>query len=160
MTMYGLPSADASLTQGDIIDGCPIFDWEEFKDPSITWLPRRSEQRVLVLTQACDLANSKSKRVQVSVVHNAERLVQLNVLKPAMIKDQIRTHRVFGLYFLPTFGDVLPESIVDLRDIHTVPRDLLEQLIGRGLLEIRLSIVSTLHSAFFLLFCVNSRLHW
>ncbi len=91
MTMYGLPAADAVLTQGDIIDRCPIIDWEE-----------------------------------------VGLLVQLNVLKPATVKDQIRTHRVFGLYFLPAFGDVLPESIVDLRDIHTLPRELLEQLVVRG----------------------------
>ncbi len=37
MTMYGLPAADAVLTQGDIIDGFPIIDWEEVKEPSPRW---------------------------------------------------------------------------------------------------------------------------
>jgi hypothetical protein len=52
-------------------------------------------------------------------------------LKPQTIVQQIRRHQVFGWYFLPA-NNGLPESIVDLRDIHTLPRDLLLQLVRAG----------------------------
>ena len=41
---------------------------------------------------------------------------------------------VFGWYFLPavTAPIVLPEALVDLRDIHSVPRAVLEALIASG----------------------------
>ena len=47
------------------------------------------------------------------------------------IRDQIRRHQVFGWYFLPAEGP-MQESLVDLRDIHTVPMDLLEERIRNG----------------------------
>jgi hypothetical protein len=55
-------------------------------------------------------------------------------LKPATIRDTIRRHQVFGWYFLPagTSPVTFPESIVDLRELHRVPRGVLEQLIAEG----------------------------
>ena len=38
---------------------------------------------------------------------------------------------MFGWYFLEQ-SDLLPESIIDLRDIHTVSRLLIEDLITKG----------------------------
>jgi hypothetical protein len=67
----------------------------------------------------------------VASVHTASELVKRNVLQGRMIRDQIRTHRVYGWYFLPG-GPALGESIVDLRDLHTVPRVMLERLIREG----------------------------
>ena len=81
--------------------------------------------------EACDLAQWKGSRVVVAVVHTAQEMVARGVLKSSMIRDQIRAHRVFGWYFLPA-GDSLPESLVDLRDLHTVPRSMLEELIADG----------------------------
>ena len=81
-----------------------------------------------MLTQACDLANAKTTKVQVALMHDAQMLVDEGYLKSQTIRDQIRRHRVFGWYFLPA-DNGLRESIVDLRDIHTIPRDLLEERI-------------------------------
>lgn len=54
-------------------------------------------------------------------------------LKPADIKGPIRGGRVFGWYFLPKCLEWgLPESIVDLRQLHTVALDLLVALTRRG----------------------------
>jgi hypothetical protein len=64
-------------------------------------------------------------------VHDAQKLVSAGILKSKVIQDQVRFHRVFGWYFLPA-GGFLDESIVDLRDIHTPPRSLLEELIRQG----------------------------
>jgi hypothetical protein len=89
---------------------------------------------VIVLTQACDLAQTKTTKVLVGWVHSAEYLVSQGVLKEAVIRDQVRRGQVYGWYFLPAAPTplLLPESIVDLRDLHTVPRVVLERLIADG----------------------------
>src|SRR4051812_40060624 len=98
---------------------CPIpllteFDLEEVKPPQITVSPCR----VLVLTQACDLANRKASHVTVAVVHDAQSLVEKQLIKPSDVRGPIRSGRVFGWYFLPaSTGFGLPEMIVDLRQI-------------------------------------------
>ena len=118
--------------QGDIVDRCPLIYWNVTQSTQgILRSSAASEERVIVLTQACDLASQKTTRVQIAVVHEAQRLVQQGILKPQAIRDQVRKHRVFGWYFLPA-GDAIPESIVDLREIHTLPRTLLNVLVGDG----------------------------
>jgi hypothetical protein len=46
----------------------------------------------------------------------------------------MRRNMVFGWYFLPaaTVPVLLAESLIDLRDVHSVPRVVLEQLIKEG----------------------------
>ena len=87
--------------------------------------------RTLVLTQACDLALEKTTRVLVAVVHSARNLVERGVVTAKTVREQIRTHRVYGWYFLPK-GSAAEESIVDLRDLHTIPRSMLEKLVCDG----------------------------
>ena len=58
--------------------------------------------------------------------------VDEGLLKAQTVRDQVRRHRVFGWYFLPAEGP-LPESIANLREVHTVPRQLLEALAKEGL---------------------------
>lgn len=90
--------------------------------------------RVVVLTQACDLAEKKTNRVLLAIAHEAAALVEQKVLKNQMIRDNIRRGQVFGWYFLPSSeGPVLmPEAVVDLRDLHTVRLDMLEDLLAQG----------------------------
>ena len=116
------------LSQGDILDDCPLLSWET-ADNGITMI--ELTHRVLFLTQSCDLAQAKTSRVVVAVLHEAMDLVRQGMLASALIRDQIRAHRVYGWYFLPA-GDGVPESVVDLRDLHTVPRTMLEGLIADG----------------------------
>jgi hypothetical protein len=73
----------------------------------------------------------RRQRVLVAVVHRVQHLVERGVLQSKMIRDQIRTHKVYGWYFLPA-GTSVDESIVDLRDLHTLPRALLDNLIAEG----------------------------
>jgi hypothetical protein len=87
---------------------------------------------VIVLTQSCDLANLKSDRIQVAVVHDVETVVAAGIVTASIVRDQVRRHRVYGWYFLPESLPVNPESIVDLRDVHTVPRTLLTWLAANG----------------------------
>jgi hypothetical protein len=83
---------------------------------------------VIILTQACDLANDKTVRALVAVVHTAADLVQTGRVKEKFIRDNVRRGQVYGWYFLPAHASCpgFPESLVDLRDLHTVPRALLE----------------------------------
>ncbi len=57
-----------------------------------------------------------------------------NILKPGAIRDQVRRGQVFGWYFLPAAPAPIPlaESIVDLRELHTIERSTLEYLVGSG----------------------------
>lgn len=125
--MYAYPTREAPLTQGDIIDRCPLVHWIMQGEPASSHTSVVSQQRVLVLTQACDLAT----RVQLAVIHDSQMLVDEGLLKAQTIRDQVRRHRVFGWYFLPE-SDRFPESIVNLREIHTVPGQLVEQSIAAG----------------------------
>jgi hypothetical protein len=127
--IYRAPSPHESLTQGDILDDCPLVYWESTAlDVESEPIPVTARARVVVLSQACDLVQSKATRVLVAVVHEAQHLVDRGLLKSSVIRDQIRSHRVYGWYFLPA-GEAMREAIIDLRHLHTVPRNVLERLI-------------------------------
>lgn len=138
--IYGKPSDDAPIDQGDILDGCPQlsfikWDLDEPSEASI----KQVQARVIVLTQACDLANEKTNRILVASVLDPQQLIDDGVFKPADIKGPVRALRVWGWYFLPKSDEFgLPESLVDLRQLHTVRPDLLAELVRRGKRQARL----------------------
>jgi hypothetical protein len=127
--IYAQPQAAEPITQGDILDGCPIFGLDS---ADLQASPARWVERVIVLTQACDLAQTKTTKVLVALVHDAQKLVDAGILKSSTIRDQVRRGLVYGWYFLPAASDpmVLGESIVDLHDLHTVSRSILELLVA------------------------------
>lgn len=132
--MFEQPAA-ADLSQGDVLDDCPILVWKLTPPPlDLNVPPEIRIIRAVVLTQACDLAQDKTTRVVVAPVHEAAVLVAQNVLKAAAIRDQVRRGQVFGWYFLPAAPAPIPlaESIVDLRELHTVERRTLEYLVRAG----------------------------
>lgn len=118
------------------MDDCPLVSLsgaETSADPRSMAVDRWLA-RVIVLTQACDLAQPKTNLVLVAPVRDVQKLVEQGVLKGNVGRDQVRRHLVFGWYFLPevTTPVPLPESLIDLRDVHSVPRTVLEQLIAGG----------------------------
>ncbi len=132
-----LPLAQVSvpLSQGDILDACPLIFWAD----QVRWIdesqkPQSVQSRVIILTQACDLANEKTARAIVAVVHQAQYLVETGRVKEKFIRDNVRKGQVYGWYFLPAHASCpgFPESLVDLRDLHTMPRSLLEGLRDQG----------------------------
>ena len=133
--MYDIVAPEKILAQGDLIDDCPLIairTWPPDPGPDI---PSESWTiRVVVLTQACDLAQEKTSRVVVAPVHEATELVAKNILKAGTIRDQVRRGQFFGWYFLPAAPAPiqLAESIVDLRELHTIERRTLEYLVGAG----------------------------
>lgn len=147
--IYRLPPLDDPLDQGDIIEACPILELTEYdpdgKGPlSSTY----AVQRILVLTQTCDLANAKASRVVVAVVLDSQSLVEQQMLKPADIRGPIRAGRVYGWYFLPKNAELeLPEMIVDLRQLQTLRFDLLTTLCQRGKRKARIQPLYREHLA-------------
>ena len=129
--IYEQPGVDESVTQGDILDDCPLLLWEAESHPGAEAMAATIRTRVVVLTQSCDMAWGKATRVLVAVVHAARYLVERGVVTAKTVRDQIRTHRVYGWYFLPD-GLAVEESIVDLRNLHTIPKVMLEQLVRDG----------------------------
>ena len=81
--IYQAPSLDEPLGQGDIIDNCPLVFWSTERDKSgkISWSSTTSDERIVVLSQACDLANARATKVQVAVLHETAWLVNEGVLK-------------------------------------------------------------------------------
>jgi hypothetical protein len=123
------------LSQGDILDDCPLVFWkEQTREVAEGDKPQSLESRVIILTQACDLVNSKTTRVIVAAVHEAADVVQEGRVKEKVIRDHVVRGHVYGWYFLPADPSRpgFPESLVDLRDLHTVPLALLEGLQARG----------------------------
>jgi hypothetical protein len=132
-----LPSGQTAvpLSQGDILDDCPLVFWaDETRAVADDARPHSVKARVIILTQACDLVNEKTMRAAVAVVHDAAHLVQTGRVKEKFIRDNVRKGQVYGWYFLPAHASFpeFPESLVDLRDLHTVPRAVLEGLRDQG----------------------------
>jgi hypothetical protein len=132
--IYYRPRTDVPVDQGDLIDGCPILQVVKF-DPKNPDSPQVScsTHRVVVLTQTCDLANQKTRRITVAIVHDAQLLVEQDLVRAVDIRGPIRAGRVYGWYFLPSCEACeLSESIVDLRQLHTIPREVLDTLCASG----------------------------
>lgn len=132
--IYRLPPPDDPLDQGDIIEACPILELTEYDlDGRRPLATTYALQRILVLTQTCDLANAKTRLVVVAVVLDAQSLIEQQMLKAADIRGSVRAGRVYGWYFLPKDTELgLPEMIVDLRHLQTMRFDLLTALCQRG----------------------------
>ena len=131
--MFIVPKADDAITQGDIFDDCPLLSWNaNAPSKNLDDLPvNRWNSRVIVLTQACDLAQGKAEHVLVGPIYEAQSLVESGALKGSTIRDQMRRHLIFGWYFLPAING-MPESAIDLRDVHSIPRPILDALVSNG----------------------------
>ncbi len=54
--IYQIPEPGEPLSQGDLLDDCPLFRLQA--DADLEASPTRWTARVVVLTQACDLAQA------------------------------------------------------------------------------------------------------
>ncbi len=74
--IYEQPDLAEPLSQGDVLDDCPILFWAvPSTAPDAQLESATTKVRVVVLTQACDLAQTKASRVLVAIVHNVQHLV-------------------------------------------------------------------------------------
>jgi hypothetical protein len=94
-----LPLAQVAvpLSQGDILDACPLVFWADQVRRIVEGdKPHSVQSRVIILTQACDLANEKTARAIVAVVHQANYLVETGRVKEKFIRDNVRKGQVYG----------------------------------------------------------------
>src|SRR5262249_50656053 len=114
---------DRQLEQGDVVNGCPLPVLTDPTTPLVGGEVAIPTARVVVLTQTCDLVQGKAARAVVAVCHAAQLLIDRQILKPPAVRDQIRLGKMYGWYLLPAANDPigLPESVIDLRDLHTIP---------------------------------------
>lgn len=138
--IFRAPQPDDSIDQGDLIDECPISlptFWDLDRIPQVELA--ESKHRVIVLTQTCDLANSKTEWAVVAPAISAQPLIDQGILTKSQVRDQVRAGRVFGWYYLPKSDELgVPELIIDLRQLHTVRLDMLRALCMRGHRKARL----------------------
>ena len=138
--IYTLPGPLEALDQADIIERVPLleiqdFDLQHLESPTIGC----SLNRVVVLTQTCDLQQQKTNRAVVAQALDAADLVRQSIVKATDVRGPIRTGRVWGVYFLPSSTEHnLPEMIVDLRHVQSVPIGLLQSLCATGHRKARL----------------------
>lgn len=138
--IYSRPPHSERIDQGDLIDNVPLVEIHEYRaDDSAKSAIACRPCLVLVLTQTCDLAQGKASRIVVARVFDAEALIQSGHVRAADVKGPIRSTRVWGWYFLPVYPDVgLGEMIVDLRQIHSVPAEIVEAVCRDGHRKARL----------------------
>ena len=132
--IYERPQSDEPVDQCDLIDGCPVA-WVPGYSVGQTTQPavKIDLERVVVLTQSCDLYHQKTENVNIALVSEAQTFIEQGFLKPADIKGPLRSGRIWGLYFLPANAELgLAEMIVDLRRLHTIRLEILRGLCRAG----------------------------
>lgn len=131
--IYSPVLADAPIDQGDLLEGCPVFELPSYAPDQPVGSPIFEFARVIVLTQTCDLANEKTAVATVGETLGAQSFVDRGIPKPADIKGPLRSGRIWGLYVLPANAALgLPEMIADFRRLHTVKLDVLRALCSAG----------------------------
>ncbi len=140
MCWYILRGLDELPTQGDLIEECPVpeiaFDYRKIQ--ASQWRKHVScslrRATVVVLSQACDLVENPelNRRPDYAVVAPIFLLAGSKLEKAA---NEIKRYRKFRCYPLPSCRvdekEVLPESVVDLTQLFTVPWELLKFLVAK-----------------------------
>ncbi len=128
-----IAAPDAQIEQGDLFTDCPIPILPEPTAAGVNGKVIVPTSRVVVLTQTCDLVQQKAARATVAIVYPAQLMIDRGVLKSQTIRDQIRPGKMYGWYYLPSDDALsLPETVIDLRDLHTLPIGVLNQLVADG----------------------------
>lgn len=100
--IYSSPSPHERIDQGDVIDACPVSSVTAFTPDQVDAAEVLVDlQRVLVLTQTCDLANEKVDAAVVALVFDAQQLVAGQVLKVADVRGPLRSGRFGACIFSP-----------------------------------------------------------
>jgi hypothetical protein len=90
------------IDHGDIVAECPLTFMRQCSLDDLVASPIECvPTRVLLLTQACDLANRNASNFAVAVLDNVQQLVDEGLLNSAHVRGPIRAGRVYGWYFLP-----------------------------------------------------------
>ena len=84
--------------------------------------------------------------INVAVAFNASESVARGDYKAADIRGAVRDSKMYGVYYLPAEAAAgLPEMVVDLRNIHSLPVAAIERLVRAGKRRARLQGLYRLH---------------
>ena len=140
---YSTVPADAPLTQGDLIEACPLLQWDAEAVTASQQLEksvRAVAADVIVMTQACDLEHGKVDNVllcpcdKMSVYREMWEKEQRARNQTPFNKswgrhcDNIRDGYTWNLGLLDAAPDGEP-VIVNFHEVYTVPRRFLESFL-------------------------------
>jgi hypothetical protein len=106
--------------------------------------------RIVVVSQACDLEKCKNDKYEIRNIVVAPVYTPDELFEGAESQNDkvmtIRKGNTRGLFWLPRAlpcidNDVFPASIVDLRQLYTVSRDLLDELKAKRLRKLSLGLL-------------------
>lgn len=150
---YRRPGPTDPLDQGDVIGPCPLpqflvqhegWNNDLLSDPTYD---KAAQELVIVVSQTCDLERTGKERlnsVAVCPVYRVTTLLGNDIYAPDMEATgkpvtkknltSLRKGGMVGYHYLPSYhGDPeFPESAVDLLQVYTVPRQLLQYLVEIG----------------------------
>jgi len=140
-------TSDTNLTQGDLIRNCPILippDTLDISDENSMIGVEAQSSNVIIMSQACDLANKKLEFVVVCPYHSIEEFENVfPQIKDNKLKEQIRRGNVPGYHMIAASEDKrYPQqiSIVNFRYIHSIPFSYLESFMKKD--PLRLCLLS------------------
>ncbi len=141
-------TADSSLTQGDIICDCPVMGWKSdisFESASLDELKAGRDAfscDVIVMTQACDLENSKVESVILCPCtllsdfrkdwEEMERARGQSTSNKAFgsLCKKISSGAMWNLTLLNHSGNKTDHRVVDFHEVYTIPKRFLEQFVA------------------------------
>tara|TARA_R110002096_G_scaffold416993_2_gene620474 strand:- start:1771 stop:2328 length:558 start_codon:yes stop_codon:yes gene_type:complete len=136
--------AETPLTQGDLIDSCPVVEWKPVAvKGELTDLRAATHAvaaDVIVMTQACDLEHGKVQNVllcprdRLSVYKKQWEEYQLSKKQPTNTNSwrkhckNIRDGYVWNVGLLDASPDGEP-AVIDFHEVYTVPRVFLDSFL-------------------------------
>ncbi len=149
-----ITSPSREITQGDIIQNCPIplvgadiykalmlIDDDNSDDSEIETI-ETIECDVVVLTQACDMFNSKVDSVVLCPVWKLSEMVKKEPFNGAKVRERLRTGRLPAYHLLneSTAKEyVMDFCVVDFHKLYTLPKAFLEEYVSK--LERRIRVL-------------------
>ena len=114
-SQYVYPVLSELFSTGDIV--CS----NEYQDAVA-----KGNKHYIILSQSCDLAQNKISNVLVAKCHGIDRYVVKSFKKPkelkekSVLKSELNMGYSFNLFPLPELKGVIPDMVVDLRDLEII----------------------------------------
>jgi hypothetical protein len=125
MTPYWISVDEQSLAQGDYLPECRVPVLSVDFDTAEQTPFERGKADLIVITQSCDLANSKAEFVALCPIHSIIRFEEGNpVFKKKGQWEQVRKGRVESLHLLASPDEPANNRralVVDFRQIYSLP---------------------------------------
>ena len=137
---YKLVGPDTELTQGDLIDNCPVLSWDLSSSEDLLTRAKQQPLNCIVMSQACDLEQAQVMQVILCPNYPLDEYEDYwsqrekeRGQKPTpkswnkFLKD-VSDGKRWNLAMLNKYDGTLSSNIriVDFHEIFSVPRDFLE----------------------------------